>query len=158
MSPNCTGSHSAGLIAVFPKQCYHYRMGFYVYVLAVLGLAVLAGIIYVALSKKSSFGVRIAALAALALMIASVIVCIFMIFGVPVAEVEVQQVMPQMMTQEMPPVSEAEENNGLLFLIVFLVAMFLLVLVLSIREQYRSNKAEKERQAKKQQAGKTTDS
>jgi len=107
-------------------------------VLGLLGIAVLAGIIYLAVSKKSSFKVRIAALIALALMVLTIIVCIFIIFGVTVVEQGVT-VLSDMPPSETPP-QAGQNHNVLLILIVFLLAMFLLVLVLSLREQRRHGK------------------
>jgi len=106
--------------------------------LVVLGVAVFAGIAYLAISKKSSFKVRIAALAALGLMVLTIIVCIFIIFGVPVVEAG-EAVVLDMPPTDMPPPAESG-GNVLLMFVFFLLAMFVLVLVLSLREQRNKNR------------------
>jgi len=106
--------------------------------LGVLGIAVFAGVIYLAVSKKSCLKVRIAALVALGLMILTIIVCIFIIFGVTIVE-QGATIPPEVLPPETPP-SAGQNHNVLLMLIVFLLAMFLLVLVLSMREQRRHAK------------------
>jgi len=108
--------------------------------LVALGVTVFAGVIWLAISKKSSFKVRIAALVALGLMVLAVIVSIFIVFGVAVA-VPDAGAMPEMPPPETPPPTAPGANNNVLLLFVFfLLAMFLLVLVLSLREQRKHRK------------------
>ena len=102
-----------------------------------LGLVILAAIIYVAVSKKSSFKLRIAALGALALMIIAVIICLFVIFGSDPAPAG-----PSLFDTEpssQPPVT-GHSPLALVFFIIFLLAFFLTVLLLSLREQRQSAK------------------
>jgi len=103
-----------------------------------LGIIVFAGVIYLALSKRSSFKIRLAALVALALMVLAVIVSIFLIFGVVVVEPGAT-VLTDIPPPETPPPT-GTNNELLLMFIVFLIAMFILVLVLSLREQRHREK------------------
>ena len=101
--------------------------------LGTLGLAIFAGIIFLAISKKSSFKVRIAALGALALMTLSVIIGILISVFNGESGKKVQ-VLPDAPPPQVPP--ETGTNSAMPFLvIVFFVALFLLIIFLSIREQ-----------------------
>lgn len=107
-----------------------------------LGVVVFAGVIYMAVSKKSGFKVRLAALVALGLMVAAVIVSLIIIFGVAVAPAADTVVVQELPPQE-PPVAAGQDGNVLLMFIVFLLAMFLFVFVLSMREQRKQEKLAK---------------
>jgi heme A synthase len=108
--------------------------------LFVLAVILLAAIIYAALSKKSGPRTRIAALIALALMILTVIVCLVIIFGGP-ALVKTAEVLPADIPADKP---SGPGNNQwiLLAFIIFLIALFVAVAVLSFREQRRRRKAQ----------------
>jgi len=106
----------------------------------VLGVVVFAGVIYLAVSKKSDFKVRLAALIALGLMVLTVIVSIILIFGVAVGEPDAT-VWLDMPPPDTPP-QTGPNNNALWMFIVFLLVMFFLVLILSLREQRRKEKME----------------
>ena len=109
------------------------------YVLIPLGVVSLAGIIYMAVSRKSSFKHRVAALVALALMIITVIICLFQIFG-PSAASKATYYPPDMPPSSVP--ESQESNTGIMIaLIIFLLLLFMAVLMLSIRE-YRNSKGE----------------
>ena len=107
------------------------------YVLISLGVVSLAGIIFVAVSRKSGLKHRVAALAALALMIITVIICLFQIFGMSVSEEGTDY-------SGMPPSSvpaSQESNTGIMIaFIIFMILLFMVVLLLSIRE-HRHSKA-----------------
>ena len=105
------------------------------YVLIPLGVVSLAAIIFVAVSRKSSFKHRVAALVALALMIITVIICLFQVFGTSASEVSEYP-------PDMPPSSEPApqgSNTGIMIVfIIFMLLLFMAVLLLSIREHRRS--------------------
>jgi cytochrome bd-type quinol oxidase subunit 1 len=102
----------------------------------VLGLAIMAAMVYLALNKKSGFAVRLAALIALALMIITVIVCLFIVFGGRTALVE-ESVLA---IEDAVPVEAEQGNNSLTLLLVFmfLFVFFAIVVLLSLRE-HRKN-------------------
>jgi len=114
--------------------------------LAALGAVAFACVIWLAVSKKSSLKVRIAALVALGLMILTVIVGIVLIFAVAVAPVGTA-IPPDMPPIDADPV-EPENRALLLLLAIFLIAMFLLVSIASLREQ-RKHKADAEKNARR---------
>ena len=106
-------------------------------ILIPLGIITLAGIIYMAVSRKSSFTLRLVALGALALMVVTIIICLLFIFGVIETAVEPVQSMPD----APPPPEPTSENSNpgpLILLIIFLLAMFGGIIFLSLREQKRS--------------------
>jgi formate-dependent nitrite reductase membrane component NrfD len=106
-----------------------------------LVIIVLTAVIYMAVSKQSSFKVRIAALAALGVMILTVIICLFFIFG-GLMVTQDAPAPPETPPLEKPP---AEGNNSLVFIafILFLVGLFVLVMFISFREQRKSEKEKK---------------
>ena len=106
------------------------------HILIPLGLITLGGIVYLAISRKSSNTVRISALVALALMIIAVIVCLLVIFGVIQTSVAQAPVLPDAPVDATP----APPTNfaALIMLVIFLIAVFALVLILSMRERYRT--------------------
>jgi hypothetical protein len=94
---------------------------------------------YLALSKKVESKIRIAALIALGVMILSVIVCVILIFfgGVSVAA---GPVVPEAEILEKAPVPGP--NLVVIFgIIFFLIALFVVIAVLSIRERRRAKAA-----------------
>ena len=107
------------------------------YILIPLGVVSLTGIIFTAISRKSSFKHRVAALAALALMIITVIICLFQIFGTSASK-------DTYSPPDMPPSSvpaPKESNSGIMItFVIFLILLFLAVLMLSIREYRHSKK------------------
>ena len=114
------------------------------YVLIPLGIATLAGVIYLAVSSKSSPMIRIASLCALALMVLTVIVCLLIIFGVIQSDVQTVHVLPD----AVPPSEPAATGSGaitMVLLVIFMLAFFLVIVFLSLREQKRAAALKKEK-------------
>ena len=107
------------------------------FILIPLGIITLAVIIYMAVSRKSSFRLRLVALGALALMFVTIIICLLFIFGVLGTETETVQMMP-----DAPPLPETTSTSSnpapLILLIIVLIALFGGIIFLSLREQKRS--------------------
>jgi uncharacterized membrane protein YkvI len=99
----------------------------------ILSVIILSAISYLAISSKSSFKIKIAALAALAAMIITVIICLFRIFMTPAA-VQVQTY-PDMPVPEVAPATP--NTMTLILFVVILMVLFLVILFLSLREQRR---------------------
>ena len=98
-------------------------------------ILLLGAIIYLAISRSSSFKIRLAALAALAAMIITVIICLFKIFIAPSA--------PEVQPYPDMPAPEAAPPSNPMALILFaaiLVVLFLVVLFISLQEQRRTAK------------------
>ena len=89
--------------------------------------------IYMAISRKSDFPVRMAALGALAVMIITVIICLVRIFNNAAAGSKVPAY------PDMPPVEVTPPNSMVLVAsIVFLLVVFAVVVLLSFREHRRA--------------------
>jgi ABC-type Fe3+ transport system permease subunit len=103
--------------------------------LVILGVVLLAGMIYLAVSRHSSFQVRVAALIALFLMVLTVILCILFFFKASAAPKILM--LPDTLPSDIPP-PQKQNVLATMMMILALVAMFVMVLVLSLREQSRS--------------------
>jgi ABC-type Fe3+ transport system permease subunit len=106
-------------------------------VLIILGVAVLGGVIFMAISKKSTFKIRLAALGALVLMALSVIVCVIIYFkGDKTSNV---LILPDTLPSEIPPPQPNTNVAMLVMLLIFVVALVVTVSVVSIREQKKAD-------------------
>ena len=109
------------------------------FLLVVIGIAAMATVIYMAMSKKSSFKVRITALCALGLMVLTAIICIFLSFKA--TAVPKQIILPDALPSDIPPVKENSPLSMIAF-IIFLIALFATVVIFSLREQKRAEQKE----------------
>jgi cytochrome bd-type quinol oxidase subunit 2 len=109
--------------------------------LIILGIVMMVGVAYLALSKKSEFKVRIAALGALALMIASVIVC-FVIY-LRTAAIPKQIILPDMMPSDMPAPAAKTNPVAMIMFIIFLIMLFVVIFIMAMREQKQFDSKEK---------------
>ncbi|MDR1858822.1 MAG: hypothetical protein LBQ69_05080 [Treponema sp.] len=105
------------------------------FVLITLGIVTLAGVVYLAISRKSSLKVRITALGALALMVITVVVCLLIFFGVIKTSAPAIPMPPDAVLYDAPPPVPGPNLVVMIMLIVFLVALFVLVVVLALREK-----------------------
>lgn len=96
-----------------------------------IGIVILISMIYMALSKQSNLPTRIASLIALAVMIITVIICLFLVLMGGKAPVDESIVLVAT-----PPPAPAKSYNFmvLLLLIIFMVSLFAVVFFLSLRE------------------------
>jgi predicted neutral ceramidase superfamily lipid hydrolase len=101
-----------------------------------LGVAIMIAMVVMAISKKSTFQVRIASLIALALMILTVIICVTVYFNagkvVPVDE-SVVYVGPPLP----PPKADGSGSVVVLILAIFLLVFLGVVVILALREHRR---------------------
>ena len=104
--------------------------------LVMLSIAIMAGIAYLAISKKSIYKIRVAALGALALMVISVIIGMIVFFKK--AEAPKQLILPDMLPSDMPPPQPDNNPVTMIMLGVFLVGLFVCVFLLAMREQKRA--------------------
>lgn len=115
----------------------------------ITGIAILAGMIYTALSKKSSSRVRIASLIALAVMIITLIICVILIFSTDTAFVD------ESIVHVIPPPHHAEPARDvtnvflLLFFILLLAGLLAAVTVTSLKEHRKNLSMVKEKEAEK---------
>ena len=102
--------------------------------LVLLGVVTMAGIVYLAVSPKSSRTLKLVALGALALMILAIIISLFFIFGVFTTGGPKEPVLPDIEIFETPHAT-GPNIIALAMFGVFLVVLFILVVVLSFREK-----------------------
>jgi len=105
--------------------------------LVLVGLVTFAGIIYLAVSSQSSFKLKITALGALALMITTVVICLFIFFKSE--STPKQKLLPDMDPSDLPPVPTGHNLPMLVMLVIFLIALFIMIAILSMREHKRGN-------------------
>jgi len=109
--------------------------------LVLVGIATFGGIVYLAVSPQSNFKIRIAALGALALMVATVIICMIKYFGS--SATPKQKLLPDMDPSDLPPVSTEHNLPMAIMLIIFLIALFAMIVIVSMREHKKGGEKEK---------------
>jgi hypothetical protein len=94
-------------------------------------LCIMAAVAYMALNKQSGFPIRIASLGALALMIITVIICLFIVLNDDTVPVD-ESVLIVGAPVEAP---KDKGNNGLIVLLfaIFLVAFFAVIAFISLK-------------------------
>jgi len=103
-----------------------------VYLGILLGIGIMAAMVYLALNKKSTFSIRIASIAALFLMILTIIICLFVALTdntVPVDE--------SILIVGAPPATQERNTANVMvlsLLIVFLIAIFVTIALLAMHE------------------------
>jgi len=101
----------------------------------VFALAIMAAVSYMALNKKSTFIVRMVSLGALAVMIITVIICLIIVFSDPSVVVD----MSTYIVSDTPPEVKKDNNiAGLLFSIIFFLALFVVIAFLALKEHKKS--------------------
>jgi amino acid transporter len=108
-----------------------------IYLGVIVGLILIAAMIYLALNKNSAFHMRIAALAALALMLTTIIICTFIIFTDKTVPVDESVLIVGAVAEE-----TKDTGNSLwimLFLIVFLAGVFAFIAAHAVRENKKHN-------------------
>jgi cytochrome bd-type quinol oxidase subunit 2 len=104
-----------------------------------IGVVIMAAMIYMALDKKSNLQTRIASLAALALMIITVIICLFIILSDNTVPVD-----PSALVVGAPAeVSEENSLTALFVSIIFLLVLFAIIVILARREHKRKDMTKK---------------
>jgi len=113
-------------------------MGFYL--AAAVAALLLAGIVYIAVSKKTAVKMRIAAIVALALMFLTVLVSVLIVFAVGTTAVTEPGILPNALPPETLHATPEDGNNVLLVFLIFMLVMFFLVLAFALRERRRHGK------------------
>ena len=90
-----------------------------------------------AISRKSTFMVRIVAIGALALMILAVIVCIVVFFKMG-SNTE-PFILPDALPSDIPPPTKGNNILPMALFVVFLIALFVMVVIVSMRDQRRND-------------------
>jgi heme A synthase len=119
-----------------------------IYFAGIIGIIILASMIYMALRKESNFATRIACLIALAIMILSIIVCLFIIFMGGHEPVDESVLIVGSPVRQAP--KEKSNLMVMLFLAIILVILFVLITLMSLREQHKI-KAQEDKQKSSQE-------
>jgi len=102
----------------------------------VLGICLMGGMVYMAVDKKSNFPTRVASLIALAVMILTIIICLFIVFTDTTVPVDESVLIVG------APVEVKETNSNDIFvmmlLILFLIVLFIVIAVLTMKEHKKS--------------------
>ena len=106
-------------------------------ILIIAGVCIFGVMSYLALSKKSSFKVRAAALVSLGVMVLAVIICLIVILSTGISFKNSRS-----SSSDFPIMPYQSQNNSFLLIgsIIFLFILFMLILVFSLREQRRMKK------------------
>jgi len=96
-----------------------------------IGIIIMAAMIYLAVDKKSSFIIRIASLGAIALMFIALIICLIIILtdnSVPID--------PSTLIVGAPPPVKEKKNSLLpiILTIIIMVSMFVIIAVIAMKE------------------------
>jgi cytochrome bd-type quinol oxidase subunit 1 len=107
------------------------------YLGVIIGLIIMAAIIYLAVNKKSNFAVRIACLAALALMMLTIIICVFLVFTDNRVPVDISV----LIVGAPAAVKEDKNNNlwGMILLILFLFAILFVIAFIVMKENKKNS-------------------
>ena len=107
-----------------------------IYVGVILGIGIMAGMVFMAFDKKSNFPTRIACIIALGIMVLTVIVCLVLVFTddrVPVdPSVLIVGAVPE------PKPKNSTDSMVLILMIILMAALFVVVAVSAIRD-YKKN-------------------
>jgi len=104
-----------------------------------LGLIIFAAMVFMAINKKSNFPTRIASLIALAVMIITIIVCLSLVLLGGKTAVDESIVLVGAYEQETAPKTDNGNLMILLLQIIILIGLFILLIVLSMREHRKNN-------------------
>ncbi|MCL2210606.1 MAG: hypothetical protein FWB95_01645 [Treponema sp.] len=102
-----------------------------------IGIILMGGMVFMALDKKSNFPIRLASLGAIAVMIITVIICVFAVLTHDTVIVD-----PSVLIVGEPAVVEEKGGSSLvplLLTIFFFLGLFTLIVVLTMREHKRSD-------------------
>ena len=100
-----------------------------------LKIVAFSGIVYLALSKKSSPLIRKTAICTLALMVLAVIICLFVLFGSNTASTQIQFDVDSTLQ---PEPSSGISGLTLLLFIIFFLALFMFVFFISLRDKKKA--------------------
>jgi len=102
---------------------------------SIIGIIVLAAMVYLAVDKKSSFIIRLASLGAIALMFIALIICIIIILSDNTVPIDPST----LIVGAPPPVKEKKSNLfPIILTIVLMVTMFVSIAVVAMKENKKN--------------------
>jgi amino acid transporter len=101
----------------------------------IIGLVILAAMVYLAFDKKSTLPIRLASLGAIAVMFIAVIICLIVVLSDKTIPID-----PSTLIVGAPVEIKEEKNNSLAIIlsVVFIVALFVFIAILAMKE-YKKN-------------------
>jgi len=102
---------------------------------SIIGVAVLAAMIYLAIDKKSTLIIRLASLGAIAVMFITLVICTIVVLTDNTVRVD-----PSTLIVGAPPETKETKNNSaaIIFSIVLLIAIFVFISVLAMKEHKKN--------------------
>jgi len=106
-----------------------------IFVGIIIGVVILAAMIYLAVDKKSSFVIRLASLGAIALMFIALIICLIIILSDNTVPVD-----PSKLIVGAPPEVKEKKNNFLpvILSIIVMVVLFSIIAVMAMKEHKKN--------------------
>jgi uncharacterized membrane protein YqjE len=109
-----------------------------IFVGIIIGIVTLAGIIYLALNKKSSLIIRLACLGAIALMFITLIICIIVILSDKTVPIDPST----LIVGALPEVKDEKSNStAIIFTVISIIALFAVIAFLVMKEHKKSQPA-----------------
>ena len=101
----------------------------------IIGVVILAAMIYLAIDKKSTLIIRLASLGAIALMFIALVICTIVILTDNTVPVD-----PSVLIVGAPPATKDVKNKSapIAFVIVFAIAIFVFIAIAAMREQKKN--------------------
>jgi cytochrome bd-type quinol oxidase subunit 2 len=100
-----------------------------------IGIIALGGMVYLAVDKKSTLTVRLASLAAIAVMLITVVICFIVVLNDNRVPID-----PSTLIVGAPPAAPPKKNNSvsIVLLIIFAAAIFTFIAVAAMRENKKN--------------------
>jgi len=101
----------------------------------IIGVVILAAMIYLAIDKKSTLIIRLASLGAIALMFIALVICTIVILTDNTVPVD-----PSVLIVGAPPATKDVKNKSvpIAFVIIFAIAIFVFIAIAAMREQKKN--------------------
>jgi len=112
-----------------------YRKYSMIFAGVIIGIVILAAIIYLAVDKKSTLIIRLASLGAIALMFIALVICTIVILTDNTVPVD-----PSVLIVGAPPETKDVKNKSapIAFVIIFVIAIFVFIAIAAMREQKKN--------------------
>jgi uncharacterized membrane protein YqjE len=107
-----------------------------VFVGVIIGVIILAAIVYMAVDKKSTLTIRLASIGAIAVMFIALIICLIIIFSDKTVPVD-----PSLLIVGAPAEVQEKKSNpfAIVLSIIFIVTLFVFIVIVAMKE-YKKNK------------------
>jgi len=106
-----------------------------IFVGILIGIVILAAMVYLAVDKKSTLTIRFASLGAIALMFITLVICIIVVLSDNTVHTD-----PSVLIVGAPPEVKEDKNNSfaIIFSIIFVIILFVIIAVIAMREHKKT--------------------